>query len=153
MNGTREEWEELKEFPVKITIPVLWGDMDPLGHVNNTRFLRWFESARVAYLDQAILATGELPSGLGPILAAINCSYRRQVIYPDTITVGARITRLGNSSMTMLHHLVSHKHGKLAAFGESVVVMFDYEAQRPVRISAEVRAAIEAFEGHVIDNA
>jgi acyl-CoA thioester hydrolase len=122
--------------------------MDPIGHVNNTRFFRWFESARVAYLDRALVETGKLPAAVGPILAAIHCNYRRQVVYPDTIDVAARISRLGNSSMTMEHRLVSHAHGKLAAEGESVVVMFDYEAQRPVRISATVRQAIEQFEGH-----
>ncbi len=53
--------------------------------------------------------------------------------------------------MTMQHRLVSHVHGKLAAEGESVVVMFDYEAQRPVRISANVRDAIEQFEGHPLN--
>lgn len=139
-------WEELAGFKVVIEIPVLWGDMDPLGHVNNTRFFRWFESARVAYLEQVVGEWDGLPQGVGPILAAIHCNYRRQVVYPDTIEVGARITRLGNSSMTMQHHLVSHKHGKLAAEGESVVVMFDYNAQRPVRISAQLREAIETFE-------
>ncbi len=82
-------WEELAGFPVILEIPVLWGDMDPLGHVNNTRFFRWFESARVAYLDRAIIEMGCLPPAVGPILAAIDCNYRRQVIYPDTIDVGA----------------------------------------------------------------
>lgn len=138
---------DLADYRVQMPIPVLWGDMDSLGHVNNTRFVRWFESARVAYLDQALLQRPLLADGVGPILAAIHCNYRRQVIYPDTVTVGARITRLGNSSMTMEHRLVSHSQGRLAAEGESVVVMFDYKAQRPVRISRDVRAAIEAFEG------
>jgi acyl-CoA thioester hydrolase len=169
------DWEALAGFPVVLSIPVLWGDMDPLNHVNNTRFFRWFESARVAYLNDAIVlphdlgetaaeqaprgtsapgaVTRGLPPGVGPILAAIHCNYRRQVTYPDTIEVGARIVRLGNSSMTMQHHVVSHKHGKVAAEGESVVVMFDYRAQRPVRISAAVRAAIEAFEGHSLGQA
>jgi acyl-CoA thioester hydrolase len=141
------QWDELAHFPVVLRIPVLWGDMDPLGHVNNTRFFRWFESSRVAYLDQSLIRMGRLPQGVGPILAAIDCNYRRQVVYPDTIDVGARITRLGNSSLTMQHHLVSHAHGRMAAEGESVVVMFDYQSQRPVRISAEIRAAIEQFEG------
>jgi acyl-CoA thioester hydrolase len=105
----------------------------------------------VAYLDQSLTEQGRLPPGVGPILAAINCNYRRQVIYPDTVEVGARITRLGNSSLTMQHHLVSHTHGKMAAEGESVVVMFDYEAQRPVRISADIRKAIERFEGRSLN--
>lgn len=137
-------WEELEGFPVSLVIPVLWGDMDPLGHVNNTRFFRWFESARVTYLEQAISWRVD---GVGPILAAIHCNYRRQIVYPDTVTVSARVSKLGNSSMTMEHRLISQVHGKLAAEGESVVVMFDYKAQRPVRISRDIREAIERFEG------
>jgi acyl-CoA thioester hydrolase len=148
---TKSHWQELAGCPVVIQLPVLWGDMDPMGHVNNTRYFRWFESARIAYLDQAIDRSELLPTAVGPILAAVCCNYRRQLIYPDTIDVGARITQLGNSSMTMQHHLVSHAHGKLAAEGESVVVMFDYRAQRPIRISSEVRAAIEQFEGRSWD--
>ena len=39
----------LAGFPVTINLPVLWGDQDAFRHVNNIVYLRWFESARIAY--------------------------------------------------------------------------------------------------------
>ena len=92
---------ELQEFPVVITVPVQWGDQDSFGHVNNTIPFRWFESARIAYLEQSDLGHLMDANGLGPILAAIGCNYRRQLHYPDTVHVGARVASIGRTSMVM----------------------------------------------------
>jgi len=92
--------DELALFPAKIRLPVQWGDQDAFGHVNNIIYFRWFESARIAYLERIGLGEkheGKADSGenIGPILAAIGCNYRKQVKYPDTVIVGARIVRIG----------------------------------------------------------
>ncbi|MHA2239162.1 MAG: acyl-CoA thioesterase, partial [Candidatus Hodarchaeales archaeon] len=42
----------LKEFPVTVQIPVAWGDMDSFGHVNNTKFFKYFETARIKYFEE-----------------------------------------------------------------------------------------------------
>lgn len=42
----------MEGFPVVVRIPVLWGDMDALGHVNNARYFAWFESARIALFER-----------------------------------------------------------------------------------------------------
>src|SRR5205807_5731796 len=95
--------DPLEGFPVVLTVAVQWGDQDSFGHVNNTIYFRWFESARIAYLER--IGQGQMMNrvGLGPILAAINCNYRKQLKYPDTLLIGAKITRIGNSSLTMTH--------------------------------------------------
>ena len=136
----------LADFPVTITLPVQWGDMDAFGHVNNTVPIRWFESARIAYLEQAGLSNMMASSSIGPILAAIHCDYRKQVVYPDTVEIGARVGRLGRSSFTLRHAVVSHAGGWICAEGESTVVVFNYEAQRPVRIPQSVRDAASELE-------
>ena len=41
-----EPTDALTDFPTTVTLPVQWGDQDAFGHVNNTVYLRWFESAR-----------------------------------------------------------------------------------------------------------
>ncbi len=146
----RSDWEPLAGFRAIVTLPVLWGDMDAFQHVNNARHIRWFESSRVAYLERAGLREALLRRKWGPILAAIHCNYRRQIVYPDTVTVGSRVARLGRSSMTLEHRLVSHAHQQVAADGESIIVMFDYQLQRPVRISDEVRDAMQKYEGRTI---
>ena len=138
---------ELAEHPVAISLPVLWGDQDAFGHVNNTIPIRWFESARIAYIETPEIADLLQREKVGPILAAIACNYRRQIKYPDTVLVGARVTRLGRSSLTMAHAVWSQSQQALAADGESTIVIFDYAAQRPVRISEAMRAAIANLEG------
>ncbi len=84
---------------------------------------------------------------VGPILAAIQCDYLKQVKFPDTITVGATLASIGNSSLTIKHELWSDHHAAIAARGQSVVVMFNYHQQKPVRIPAEIRARISEIEG------
>ncbi len=142
------EIEKLREgFPVWISIPVQWGDQDAFGHVNNVIYFRWFESARITYGRQIGLAeTGE-GKKIGPILAAITCHYRRQLKFPDTVQVGARITRIGRSSLTMEHRLVSESLRAVAAEGDSTLVTFDYLAQKSVALPDHLRARIEQLEG------
>ncbi|MCH5376981.1 MAG: acyl-CoA thioesterase [Planctomycetes bacterium] len=130
---------DLEDFPVLIQLPVQWGDQDAFGHVNNTVPLRWFESSRIVYLEQCGL--GEMMSGrgLGPIVASVTCHYRRQITYPDTLSVGTRVARIGRTSLVLGHAAFSHQQQKRACDGETVVVFFDYDANRPRRVPDEAR--------------
>lgn len=133
-------------YPSTFSIAVQWGDMDALGHVNNTAPVRWFESSRIAYLEQSGIAKVLTSMKLGPILAAVNCNYRRQLFYPDNVHVGCRVGRLGRSSLTLEHALHSDELGEVAADGESVVVVFDFANQRPVRVPDAVREIIVGLQ-------
>lgn len=134
-----------KDFPVTITLPVLWGDQDMFGHVNNTRFMRWLESSRIAYFLECGIQVAN--TGVGPILASVTCNYRKQVKYPDSIIVGARVTQLGRTSITIEHSIWSQHQSALCAEGQSTVVVFDYQLQKAAPISDELRATIETLEG------
>ncbi len=143
----------LSEFPVSITLPVLWGDQDAIGHVNNTTFIRWFESVRIAYLEhigameagERIGVMNEDPTG--PILAAVNCNFRQQVKYPAQVTIAARVATLGRTSVTMQHAVFDADRPKQpVADGESVVVMFNYETNRPVRLPPELISRIKQLQ-------
>lgn len=137
----------LSEFPVVIDWPVQWGDQDALGHVNNTVYFRWCESARVAYLQRLGLAEWLAPTELGPILAQISCNYKRQLYFPDTVRIGSRVTRLGKTSLTMDHRIVSLAQNAVVAESSSVLVVFNYLNQRPAAIPMDVRSAVEQLEG------
>jgi acyl-CoA thioester hydrolase len=140
----------LPAFPVVISWPVQWGDQDLFGHVNNTVYFRWYESARIAYLDRIGVSEMMNREQVGPILAAISCNYRRQLNFPDTVEIGSRITRIGRSSATMTHTIWSRQQKALVADGESTIVMFDYQAQRPVPVPDSIRQAIECVEGRTL---
>ena len=109
-------------------------------------FIRWFESARIAYLKTiGIEITAD---GVGPILAAVSCDFRKQIKYPDTVVVGARVTRIGRSSMRVEHILKSTASGEVSAEGDSTVVMFDYQNQSSSPIDDSIRAKIRELEGN-----
>jgi acyl-CoA thioester hydrolase len=140
---------QLADFPVVISWPVQWGDQDAFGHVNNTVYFRWFESGRIAYFDRLGVGDNRPGAKTGPILAAINCNFRRQIGYPDAVQIGTRVTKIGNSSLTISHIIFSERLGSIAAEGDSVIVVFDYHAQKPVRIPDELRSKIAALEERV----
>ena len=138
---------ELADHPLRIAIPVQWGDQDSFGHVNNVVHFRWMESARIAYFATLLPGTATTNQGVGPILASIKCDFRRQLQYPDTIQVSASITRIGRTSLTMVHRVYSEQQRAIVSEGDSVLVMFDYIAQKPTPVPDAVRAKIEALEG------
>src|ERR1051325_3146587 len=143
----KQSHEALAGFPVVISVVVQWGDQDAFGHVNNTVYLRWCETARVGYMERiAIWPESGAPEGVGPILAHVACSYRKPVNYPDRIQVTARVTRIGNTSFRMQHHIVSEAQNALVAEAESIIVLLDYARNKTVRVPDEMRRAIEALE-------
>jgi len=124
-------------------LPVQWGDQDAFGHVNNVVYFRWFESARIDLLHLFPSSVTMSGSGLGPILASIKCDYRRQLRFPDTVYIGSRMTRVGRSSADIGHAVISHSQDQVVAEGSSVIVIFDYTAQRVTRIPDDLRSLFE----------
>jgi acyl-CoA thioester hydrolase len=137
---------DLATAPLVIELPVQWGDQDAFGHVNNTVYFRWMESARIAYFRQG--GFGELMSsaGVGLILASIKCDYRRQLTYPDSLLISASVVHIGRTSIKMSHRIYSLSQKAVAAEGESVIVMFDYTHQRPVLVADDIRRRVEELE-------
>jgi len=137
------------QFKVLLDWPVQWGDQDLFGHVNNTVYFRWFESARVDYLNRLGLARLHGDEAHGPILAHVGCNFRRQLEFPDTVRIGTRVRRMGHSSLTVEQAVWSTtKNLLLVAEGPSTIVLFDYRAQKPIRVPDDIRRKIEQLEGH-----
>jgi acyl-CoA thioester hydrolase len=137
----------LAEFPVILTLPVQWGDQDAMQHVNNVVYFRWCESARIAYFGRIGLTDRRAAEHIGPILASIKCDFRRQLNFPDTIRIGARLVRIGRTSLTMTHRVESQAQRAIVAEAESTMVVFDYDSGKPHPVPDAMRAAIEALEG------
>ena len=136
----------LDEFPIVATIPIQWGDQDALGHVNNVVLFRWFESARIKYLENLAIRSPDEPSSLATILAAVNCNFRQQLRYPDTVHVGVRVVKVGRTSITLEHQVFSESHQYIAADGQSTVVLFDYATQESTPIPDRVRKRVAQIE-------
>ncbi len=130
---------------VSVTIPVQWGDMDALGHVNNARFLRWFESARIVMFERiGVRTSGTI--GVGPILATTTCDFLVPVVFPATVEVGVRVSKIGETSLTMEYEVRdADAKERVYARGSSVAVMVEYPSMRKVRVPDDVRAAVAAL--------
>ena len=135
----------MQEYPVTIEFPVHWGEMDALGHVNHTRFLVWMESARIALFEQIGLMAQGQPE-VGPILANINVDYLAPVHHPATIVCGTRVTGLGNTSFTLEYGVsLNDRPDILVARASSVIVLVNYVEGRKVKLSPDLRDALEAL--------
>ncbi len=141
--------ELLAHCPVIVEIPVAWGDMDAMQHVNNTVYLRYFETARIAYFERVDLMRFMEQTGTGPILASEGCHFRIPVKYPDTVSVGTRIPKVGADRFTMEFFIVSHTHQKVAAQGDGVIVSFNYRENRKAPLPEVWKQRIVALEATV----
>ena len=113
--------EQLDKFPVVIEIPVAWGEMDAMQHVNNIVYFRYIESVRMAYFERLGLLNQLSDTGVGPILAWTSCRFRRALTYPDTVSVGTRVTKIDVDRFTMETLIVSHAMNDVAAESEGIV--------------------------------
>jgi len=133
-------------YPVVIELPVQWGDMDAFLHVNNIVYLRWFESARIAYLDRIGAMSLVDLSGLGPILASSSIRYRLPIEYPDTVSVGIKAKKYNGSELIHDYAVFSHQKNALATVGEARLVMFSFKLQQKVAISTSLLKNISDLE-------
>ncbi len=141
-----------KNWPIKTEIPVLWGDVDSFGHVNNIIYLKWCETSRVELFrkmyDVKTLDTEniQLGSGIGPILANFNCNYRIPIKYPDVIYIKTRISHIGNTSYGIEHKMYSKNNDEKIVFdGSSVIVMVNYKNETKVKLDLEMKKILEKF--------
>ena len=141
-----------KKWPIKTEIPVLWGDVDSFGHVNNIIYLKWCETSRVELFrkmyDVKTLDTEniQLGSGVGPILANFNCNYRTPIKYPDVIYIKTRISHIGNTSYGIEHQMYSKNNDEKIVFdGSSVIVMVNYKNETKIQLDLEMKKTLEKF--------
>ena len=136
----------LASFPVTIEIPVQWGDMDAYGHLNNTVFFRYFESARMAYFERCGFTKSHIDERVGAILHSTSCRFRQPLFYPDTVEVGARVIRIEADRFTMEYTVVSLGTVSVAAEGTGIIVSFDYKEGKKTAVPELVRKAVELLE-------
>lgn len=136
----------LQQYPVVTEIPVAWGEMDALNHVNNVVYFRYFETARLDYFKEAALMNDIKDTGVGPVLSDTSARYRLPVTYPDTLLVGSRVTKIEDDRFTMEYEIFSKKMGAITTRGTAQVVMFDFKNNSKAKISPKLRDTIEAIE-------
>src|SRR5262245_12449960 len=138
--------ELLKNCPVIIETPIAWGQMDAFQHLNNTTYFRFFESGRIAYFERLDFLKYLEETGIGPILASTTCRFKIPLTYPDTVSIGTRVSTIEDDRFTMEYFVVSHKYQKIAAEGTGLIVCFNYTEKKKTSFPEELRRRIEQLE-------
>jgi len=121
-------------------IPVRWGDMDAMGHVNNTVYFRYMEQARISWFD-ALVPDNEAWKTTGIVIANATCNFKRPINYPGTVDVQVFIGPPGGSSVPTFYEL--NISGELYADGAATVVFIDMQKQKPIRIPQAIREVLQ----------
>src|SRR5262249_33986323 len=132
------ERQLLAGWPVVFEQRLQWGEMDAYGHVNNTVYFRYFENARLEYFLR-LGWEGQRPKGIGTILPATGARFKKPLEWPDTIAITARVTTLETDRFTMEHVILSDHWAGIVTEGTSLIVSYDYGANKKVPVPDEIR--------------
>ena len=136
--ATRSDFRAWASFSTR------WGDNDAYGHVNNTVYYEWFDSAVNGWLvEQGLL---DIVAG-DPIALVVetSCNYFAPLAFPEDVEVGLAVAELGRSSVRYSIGVFATDADSAAAQGEFVHVLVDRANRRPVAMPGEWRQKLEAL--------
>jgi acyl-CoA thioester hydrolase len=135
---------EGNDFRYQSAVDVRFKDIDIGGHAHHSHALVYFEEARAAYWRE--VAGREGLDGIDYLLAEVSVRYHARVLWPQTLAVGVRVSKLGKKHFVMAYE-VRGEQGDLLVSGSTVQVMYDSEASAVKPIPEDVRRAISEFDG------
>ena len=132
---------EHKKLTHELVIPIRWGDMDAMGHVNNTVYFRYLEVARLDWLFN--IGAGPNPEGFGPVIVNAFCNFIRQVEFPGDLLARHYVANPGRSTFdTYITLERTDRPGFIHAEGGSKTVWTDFKAQKSAPMPEWLRALV-----------
>jgi acyl-CoA thioester hydrolase len=137
----RFELPAQKKLVHEMTMPMRWGDMDAMGHINNTLYFRYFEIIRLDWFFRAAAPHGITAlSGEGVIIVNAFCNFIRQLEFPGEIHARMFTAEVGRSSFDTFVTLErTDQPGVIYAEGGATTVWSDYAARKSKPMPAWLR--------------
>ena len=132
-----------KKLVHEMVVPIRWGDMDAMGHVNNTTYFRYMESARIEWLRGIGCRPG--PHGEGVVIVNAFCNFHRQFEYPGDVLIKTYVSDGGRSSFecwATMENLADP--GTFYATGGATTVWVDFPRQKSLPMPDWLRAVVDA---------
>jgi acyl-CoA thioester hydrolase len=129
------------DYRVFYEVPSRWLDNDIYGHINNVNYYSFFDTAIAHYL----MREGGLEPLRSPVIGYCvesGCRFRQSTRFPDRITAGLKVIKLGRSSVTYAIGIFREDDDRAAADGHFVHVFVDRASDRPTPIPGPIRAAL-----------
>lgn len=141
----KPETKSLGEYRHFHPITTRWADNDAYGHVNNVVYYSYFDTV----VNQFLIANGVLDIERSPVIGLVvetHCNYFTSVAFPDRITAGMRVSRLGNASVRYEIGIFRNDEEQAAACGHLVHVYVDRESRRPAAIPDAMRRLLQTVQ-------
>jgi len=128
----------------RVRMPIRWGDMDAMGHVNNTVYFRYFEQARIAWFEA--MGCPPDPSGVGPVIINAHCTFLKQLRYPGDIEVDTLVGDFGRSSFHTIHQIRRvDEPSVVVAEGGAKVVWVDQRIEKAVPLPEPTKGQLQVI--------
>lgn len=141
----RTEAKKRSDYRHFHAITTRWMDNDAYGHVNNVVYYSWFDTV----VNQFLIAGDALDIGRSPVIGLVietQCAYFASIAFPDRITAGLRVTKLGNSSVRYEVGIFREDEENASAQGHFVHVYVDRATRKPGPIPEKVRGLLQSIQ-------
>jgi acyl-CoA thioester hydrolase len=133
---------ESRKLTHEMVIPIRWGDMDAMGHVNNTVYFRYLEIVRIDWLHRVGGAPD--PAGDGPVIVNAFCNFYRQLEFPGDVLARHYVASPGRTSFeTFITLERTDQPGVVCAAGGATTVWVNFPAQKSVPLPGWLRQLVE----------
>jgi acyl-CoA thioester hydrolase len=132
-------------YPFYLDGKVEWGDMDSFGHVNNARYISYFERIRAHFFEVEGIWSYKGLKNTGPILAATSCKFILPLDYPDNLLFGLSIGEVSHDAVIHKYGVYSLGQDSVAAIGDGKIVFTNYGTGQKVDIPAQILARHEPY--------
>ncbi|MDP3606986.1 MAG: acyl-CoA thioesterase [Polaromonas sp.] len=135
------EIPEAKKLVFEMRVPIRWGDMDAMGHVNNASYFRYLETVRIDWMYS--IGCVPDPKGEGPVIVNAFCNFYKQLEYPGDVLVRMYASDPGRTTFETWGTMErSDQPGVIYAAGGATTIWVDFPSQKAATLPDWMRAIV-----------
>ena len=137
----RIEIPERKKLVYEMRFTVRWGEMDAMGHVNNTVYFRYLENARIAWMEA--IGCHPDPRGEGLVIVNAFCNFYRQLEFPAEVLLKLYVSDPGRATFDTWGTMERlDQPGEICAAGGATMIWVDFPQQKAKTLPDRMRALV-----------
>ena len=136
--------EVLLDYPISVEQPVVWGELDPNGHVNNIWYFRYVENARIALYQRIGKYGHESTDGITIVVGSTSCRFKASLGFGDIVITGVRITAIEEDRFSTVYRIIRKADEVIVAEAEATLVCYDMKSRTKAAIPGKLRTELEA---------
>jgi acyl-CoA thioester hydrolase len=136
------EIPEKKKLVYEMSIPIRWGDMDAMNHVNNTLYFRYMETVRIEWMRS--VGCQPDPGGEGPVIVNAFCNFYRQLEYPGDVLVKMYVSDPARTTFESWATMErAQAPGGICAAGGATTIWVDFPKQKAAPLPDWMRRLVQ----------